>query len=159
MSEGEDILAATAAEAGLRLPPAAAPVSPGPEAVEASPAPTVDMSVMVEKLLPTVESTLAAVGGAHWRLTPEERKAWCMLLCLAYPDLDPGRFAKPLFWVVTLAIFGPRLALTVKILMKGMKDAKPASQPSPQPVQERKPDGVGEAGKRQDDSGAQGMQL
>lgn len=154
MSEGEEILAAAAAEAGLppAASPAAAAAAPGAQAAAAAP---VRLNpAIVAKMLPAIESTLAAAGGAHWRLTEEERQSWCELLCVAYPELDPGRFAKPLFWLVTLAIFGPRLALTVKIVMKGMKDGR---QPAPHAVQERKPGGAGEAGERKDDARPQSL--
>jgi hypothetical protein len=94
---------------------------------------------------PVMEDQLVAQGGAHWRLKDGERQCWLSLMEMAYPEFDPGRLAKPAFWLVTAAIFGPRLFLSIGqafAIARG-RDARPTA--------ERDNNDPGEEGEREDD--------
>lgn len=141
----EDIVGEAALEAGLEVDPEG---EPGYR--DSAPAPAgVFSAEMAAVLYPALEDTIVALGGAHWRLSPVERKAWLTLLAVAYPTLDVSKIAKPLFWIATLAIFGPRLALSVKQTMEIFKHGQPVRAA---PVGES--GDTGETGEREDNAGA-----
>jgi hypothetical protein len=147
MSTAKDIVDEAALEAGLNPE---AEETPGYR--ESAPgAPKLSGAEVTALLYPAFEDTVVALGGAHWRLSPAERQAWLGLLATAYPDLDISRIAKPLFWIATLAIFGPRLAISVKQMVEIFKHgqsagAAPVGQPSD----------LGQTGERKNDAGAGG---
>jgi hypothetical protein len=124
---------------------------PDGAAPPAAPAPgPVDSQALCEKLLPALEESLANIGGAHWRLTDTERKLWLDLLSVAYPSFDPGRFARPVFWIVTLAIFGPRVILSFKQMGALIRDKSPVT------ISRRESRTPGKEGERQDVPGNEG---
>jgi hypothetical protein len=146
---GSDILAGVAAETGL----GAGAQGEAPPPVPVTPEGTLS-SAELEKLLPVLESSLAAIGGPHWRLAEVERKAWCALLTMAYPSLDMSAYAKPVFWIFTAAILAPRVALSVKIVLGKGKDARPADA-----VPDGKPRHSGEEGERENDPRPEGLRI
>jgi len=73
----------------------------------------VPTAAFMDTVWPIVEEQLIAQGGAHWKLKDGEKRSWFTLMDMAYPEFDPGRFAKPAFWLITLAIFGPRIFISV----------------------------------------------
>lgn len=69
----------------------------------------------MSRVWPLLEKMLVTTGGEHWKLSEEEKATWFGLMGMAYPEFDPGRFAKPAFWLITASIFGPRLIISVGI--------------------------------------------
>jgi len=99
----------------------------------------------MSRVWPMLEGVLVRTGGPHWKLTDEEKGVWFFLMGAAYPEFDPGRFAKPAFWVITAAIFAPRIIVSVGIAVGKARGNE--ERPS-----DRNDNDSGEAGLRQDDA-------
>jgi hypothetical protein len=148
--EGESILGGIAKEIDGTASPAAEGAKP--DAVAQPVTTRAPTRATMELVWPMMENTLVKVGrGEHMRLDPEEKEAWFTTMEIAYPDFDPDWLAKPLFWIITAAIFIPRITQSVMVILRDSGNERSRGEPSPDSPNGQSDD-FGETGEREIDA-------